>query len=102
MEGASRGARANVGRAGFGGLRNWKLEDAKAKYSEVVRRARDEGPQRVTHRGRDAVVVVAVDEFKRLLPAAAPRQSLVESLGSTALGELAVRREADRGRDLAP
>ena len=43
----------------------WKLEDAKARFSEVVRRAKSEGPQRVSVRGRDAVVVVAVDEFER-------------------------------------
>ena len=101
MDGAWRGIRASVGRAGVDKLRTWKLEDAKAKFSEVVRRARDEGPQRVTHRGRDAVVVVAVDEFKSLLPAEAPRRSLVEFLRTTALGELDVRRELDRGRDLA-
>ena len=36
----------------------WKLEDAKTRLSELVRKARDVGPQRVTVRGRDAVVVV--------------------------------------------
>ena len=101
MDGAWRGVRGRIGRAEVDKLRTWKLEDAKAKFSEVVRRARDEGPQRVTHRGRDAVVVVAVDAFKSLLPAKAPRQSLVEFLRSTALCELDVHREPDRGRDLA-
>ena len=46
----------------------WKLEDAKARFSEVVRRAQSEGPQRVTLRGREAVVVISVDELDRLLP----------------------------------
>jgi antitoxin Phd len=32
--------------------RGWKLEDAKARFSELVRLARSEGPQRVTVRGR--------------------------------------------------
>ena len=32
--------------------RGWKLEDAKARFSEVVRRAQSEGPQRITVRGR--------------------------------------------------
>ena len=81
-------------------LRAWKLEDAKAKFSEVVRRARNEGPQRVTYRGEDAVVVIAVEDLKKLLPAEEPRQSLVEFLRGTALGEIDVRREPDRGRDL--
>ena len=37
----------------------WRLQDAKARFSELVRRARDEGPQRVTVHGRPAVIVVA-------------------------------------------
>ncbi len=48
----------------------WKLEDAKARFSEVVRLAREHGPQRVTVRGRDAVVVLAAEEYARLAPAA--------------------------------
>lgn len=44
----------------------WPLQDAKARFSEVVRRARSEGPQLVTVHGREEVVVVAADEFHRL------------------------------------
>jgi prevent-host-death family protein len=44
----------------------WLLQDAKARFSELVRRVRNEGPQHVTVRGRDEVVVVADDEFRRL------------------------------------
>ena len=44
----------------------WMLQDAKARFSELVRRAHSEGPQRVTVHGRDEVVVVAADEFRRL------------------------------------
>ena len=44
----------------------WLLQDAKARFSELVRRAHSEGPQRVTVHGRDEVVVVAADEFRRL------------------------------------
>jgi prevent-host-death family protein len=48
----------------------WKLEDAKARFSELVRQARERGPQRVTVRGQDAVVVVSAAEYARLAPAA--------------------------------
>jgi prevent-host-death family protein len=44
----------------------WRLQDAKARFSELVRRARRDGPQHVTVRGRDEVVVVAAEEFHRL------------------------------------
>ncbi len=41
-------------------------QDAKARFSELVRRVRSEGPQHVTIHGRDEVVVVAAEEFRRL------------------------------------
>lgn len=81
-------------------LPGWKLEDAKARFSEVVRRARTEGPQRVTCRGRDAVVVIATEELARLR---APRRTgadLIRFLQSTGLGDLEIEREEDRGREI--
>lgn len=44
----------------------WPLGQAKARFSEVVRRARTGQPQHVTVHGRDAVVIVASTEFERL------------------------------------
>jgi prevent-host-death family protein len=44
----------------------WLLQDAKARFSELVRRVRAEGPQHVTVHGRDEVVVIAAEEFRRL------------------------------------
>ena len=79
----------------------WKLEDAKARFSEVVRRARAEGPQRVTVRGKDAVVVIAAEALDKLLPPAKPRQDLVAFLQGIGIGGLDVTRERDRGRDVA-
>jgi prevent-host-death family protein len=48
----------------------WKLEDAKARFSEVVRLARERGPQKVTVRGQEAVVILAAEDYARLAPAA--------------------------------
>jgi prevent-host-death family protein len=45
---------------------HWLLQDAKARFSELVRRVRSEGPQRVTVHGRDEVVVISAEEFRRL------------------------------------
>jgi prevent-host-death family protein len=44
----------------------WSLQDAKARFSEVVRRVHSEGPQRVTVHGRDEVVIISAGEFRRL------------------------------------
>lgn len=49
----------------------WKLEDAKARFSEVVRLARERGPQRITVRGQDAVVVLSAADYAHLAPTAA-------------------------------
>lgn len=97
----NQGVRFSIERTAVHSLHAWKLEDAKARFSEVVRRAREEGPQRVTYRGKDAVVVIAVNELKRLLPAERPEQSLVDFLQGTALAEIDIRREPDRGREVA-
>ena len=49
-----------------GGRGHWLLQDAKARFSELVRLVRSEGPQHVTVHGRDEVVVIAAEEFRRL------------------------------------
>lgn len=94
------GVRFSIERMAVRGLHAWKLEDAKARFSELVRQAREEGPQMVTYRGKDAVVVIAVDELKRLLPAERPEQSLIDFLQGTGLAEIDIRREPDRGREV--
>jgi len=53
--------RARKARGGY-----WLLQDAKARFSELVRKVRSEGPQHVTVHGRDEVVVIAAEEFRRL------------------------------------
>ena len=59
----SKRAKARTGgpRAGY-----WLLQDAKARFSELVRKARSEGPQHVTVHGRDEVVVVTAESYRRL------------------------------------
>jgi prevent-host-death family protein len=46
-------------------LRNWSIQDAKNRFSEVVEAAQRR-PQLVTKHGKPAVVVVAADEYERL------------------------------------
>lgn len=44
----------------------WQLQEAKQKFSELVRRAMKEGPQTVTRHGEEAVIVISASEFRRL------------------------------------
>src|SRR5580692_11328919 len=53
-----------------GQAQGWKLEDAKARFSEVVKLAEQGVPQRVSVRGRDAVVILSAETYARLAPAA--------------------------------
>ncbi|MBI4513507.1 MAG: type II toxin-antitoxin system Phd/YefM family antitoxin [Gemmatimonadetes bacterium] len=84
-------------------MRRWKLEEAKNRFSELVRRALAHGPQLVTRNGRDAVVVLSVQDYERL---AVPRD-LVDFLRQSpfadalAAGELDLERPRDLGRDLS-
>ena len=45
----------------------WQLKTANARFGEVFRRARCEGPQTVTGHGKECVVVIAFEEFERLM-----------------------------------
>lgn len=56
---------------------NWHLQDAKNNLSKVVQRARTQGPQTVTLRGKPAAVVVSVEDYERL---AGKKKSLAEFL----------------------
>ena len=77
----------------------WKLQDAKNRFSEVVKEALRAGPQIVTRRGKETAVVLSVEEYRRL---ARPDVSLVEFLGSSPLADvdLDLERDRDTGREV--
>ncbi|MBA2248238.1 MAG: type II toxin-antitoxin system Phd/YefM family antitoxin [Chloroflexia bacterium] len=77
----------------------WSVAEAKAKFSEVVERAKTEGPQRVTKNGRAAVIVVAADEWEQR---DVLKESLFDVLQRAQLeeGELVIERRAEPLRDV--
>lgn len=56
----------------------WQLQEAKNKLSEVIRRAREEGPQTITVRGEDAVVVMQAEMYDEYLQSRQPKESLAK------------------------
>jgi len=56
-------------------MRQWALQDAKARLSEVVRLAAEHEPQEITLRGEPTVVVMSREDYDRLTQ---PQESLVE------------------------
>lgn len=84
------------------GQKEWQLQDAKARFSEVFRLARESGPQRVTKHGREAVVVLPAEEFARLTGAEARKGSLVEFFAASPLrgSGIDLGRPHDFGREI--
>ena len=87
---------------GLSGQKEWQLQDAKARFSELFRLARDSGPQRVTKHGREAVVVLPAEEFARLTGAETRQGTLVEFFAASPLrgSRIDLRRARDFGRDV--
>ena len=82
--------------------KRWQLQTAKARFSEVVRKAQVEGPQYVTRQGKDAVVIVHIEEFERLTARPRNPQSLVRFFAGSPLAgvKLDLDRKSDFGREV--
>src|SRR5947209_16836918 len=75
----------------------WTLQDAKARFSEVVRKAKTEGPQQITVHGREEVVVVSVEEYRRV-KGQPTGEALVKLLHDSPLRDVKIEREGTRSR----
>ena len=77
----------------------WQLQEAKNRLSELVQKARLDGPQVITLHGRDAVVVMSAAEFQRF---AKPRGSLVDFIRKSPLASASIKvtRSRDTGRTI--
>lgn len=73
------------------------MQDAKARFSEVVRRAQRVGPQRVTLHGKDAVVIVGAEEFDQLRRPVSGRD-IVAALATSPLAEVKFERLSVKSR----
>jgi prevent-host-death family protein len=85
---------------GAGPAATWQLQTAKARFSEVVRRACTAGPQVVTKQGKQEAVVLGMEDFKRLTQKAKQPASLLQFFAQSPLAELAIdlERRPDYGR----
>ena len=82
-------------------MSRWPVHDAKARFSELFRRARTEGPQYVTRQGKEAVVVVPAEEFERL-KGQSRKTSLVQFFADSPLADSGIdlERKPDFGRNI--
>ena len=81
---------------------SWQIQSAKARFSEVFRRARTEGPQRITRQGKEGVVMLAEEQYERLKGKSHQPKNLVQFFRqSPFVGvELDLERDRDLGRDV--
>ena len=77
----------------------WQVQEAKSRFSEVLERARSEGPQTITKHGTETAVVMSMEEYRRL---AGPKKSFIEHLlGGPKFDDFELPpREIDPPRDL--
>lgn len=76
-------------------MRQWQLQQAKARLSELLKRAEKEGPQEITVRGEPAVIVLALRDYEKL-KAEETRPNLVDFLLNSPLAGLDIEFERDK------
>lgn len=78
---------------------HWQLQDAKNKFSKLVDKAQHNGPQVVTKHGKDAVVVLSVNEYNKLTK---PKTNLVKFFQASPLAKehLVLTRSKETPRDI--
>src|SRR5882762_11070683 len=80
----------------------WQIQTAKARFSEVFRRTRSEGPQRITRQGKEGVVMISDEQYDGLVSRSHRPKSIVQFFRESPLVgvELNLERAKDEGRDI--
>ena len=75
----------------------WPVNEAKSRFSDLLRQAEDDGPQVITRHGRERIVVLSIDEFRKLKAAQPSFRDYLRS--GPKVDEFDVTRSDDTGRD---
>jgi len=79
-------------------LRTWQVQDAKTRLSEVIERARSEGPQSITRHGKERAVVLSIEDYRSLVAQRPDFKSYL--LGGPKVDDFSVERDLSKGRDV--
>lgn len=74
---------------------SWQLQDAKNKFSRLVENAKKSGPQIVTKHGQEAVVVLSISEYRKLLK---PKVDIISFFRKSPLSEMDI--DLERNKEL--
>ena len=74
----------------------WQVQTAKARFSELLRRARAEGVQIVTKQGKDDVVVMPIEQYRKLTRRSGQPASLVQFFAQSPRADVDLNLDRDR------
>ena len=77
-------------------MATWQIQDAKARLSELIERARTEGPQTITRHGTERAVVLSIKDYRAL--AAHKPDFKAYLLGGPKVDDFPIERDRDTGR----
>jgi prevent-host-death family protein len=77
-------------------MATWPVQDAKTRLSEVIERARTEGPQVITRHGAERAVLLSIEDYRALATHKPDFKSYL--LGGPKLDDFSVERDDDAGR----
>jgi prevent-host-death family protein len=75
---------------------HWQVQEAKQRFSEILREAHDDGPQIVTRHGEEVAVVIGIEEYRRLTGSRPDFKDFL--LSAPDLATLDIRRPSERAR----
>jgi antitoxin Phd len=79
-------------------MASWQVQDAKSHFSEVIERARSEGPQTITRHGAERAVVLSIEEYRALSSAKPDFKAYL--LGGPKIDNFEIERDPDTGREI--
>ncbi|TSD84397.1 type II toxin-antitoxin system Phd/YefM family antitoxin [Mycobacterium sp. KBS0706] len=80
-------------------MAEWQVQEAKTRFSEVIERARTEGPQTITRHGRERAVLLSIEDYRALLSRQVDVRTVL--LSGPKVDDFTIERDGDTGREIA-
>ena len=79
-------------------MASWQVQEAKSRFSEMIERARTEGPQTITRHGSERAVVISIEDYRALV--AYKPDFKAHLLGGPKVDDFTIERDRDTGRSV--
>ncbi|MDQ3696391.1 MAG: type II toxin-antitoxin system Phd/YefM family antitoxin [Chloroflexota bacterium] len=78
-------------------MSSWQVQEAKSRFSEVIERAIEEGPQTITRHGTERAVILSIAEYRALVTPKPDFKAYL--LGGPKTDDFTIERNLDTGRE---